>query len=229
MDTRPINATLFINTFTPTGNPGEYTFDSAAYNNQADETGNGAYDVAVGWVIYVPSTNFNTSTQIPGVLHRYKLTKVNTANPQTISGTMVWDESGTEGLEVPTNGVGCGISQVSTNYGFGYAPSDTTYPELVPGSTIQSVQTDLWSQVDPHEGSGTGTPGASFKANIGDGSTLSIVLTHSLNTKDVSVSIYELATGADVYPGIARTGPDVIQLDFTYPIEPASHRVIVRA
>lgn len=226
MDTRPINAALYVNAFNPTGNPGEYTFDSATYNNQADETGNGAFDAAVGWVLYVPSTNFNTSTQIPGVLHRYRLTTVTPVDPQTLSGTMVWDETGEEGLEVPTNGVGCGLSQVSPNLGLGYAPNDTVYPELSSGSTVESVQTDLVNIIDPHESSSG--PSTSFKATIGDGSALSFTVHHVLGTQDVSVTVYELSTGADVYAGVTRTGPDDVRLDFTYPIDATSHRVIVR-
>jgi len=228
VDTRPINASLNVSAFNPTGNPGEYTFDSAVYNNQADQTGNGAYDVQVGFVLYVPSTDFNTGIQLPGVLHRYRLTEVNVIDPATLSGTMVWDETGEEGLQIPTNGVGCGLSQASQNYGFGYAPNDTIYPDLVPGSTAQSVQTDLWNKVDPREGNGGG-PSSSFKTTVGDGSTLSFDIHHALSDMDVTITVYELATGADVYAETIRTGPDDIQINFSYPIEADSHRVIVRA
>lgn len=227
MDTRLINATLVPVSFDPTGNPGEYTFTSAAYNNQADESGNGAYDVAVGWVLYVPSTNFNTGTLVPGVLHRYRLTAVTPVDPQTVSGTMVWDETGAEGLEVPTNGVGCGLSQVSPNLGLGYAPNDTLYPELQTGSTVESVQTDLVNIVDQHEGSSG--PSSTYKTTIGDATTLVFVVHHALASLDVSATIYELSTGADVYADIARTGPNDVQITFTYPIPLNSHRVIVRS
>lgn len=227
MSTRPINATLQISVFTPTGNPGEYTFDSAPYNNQADETGNGAYDAAVGWVLYIPSTNFNTGTQLPGVLHRYRLTAVTPVDPATLSGTIIWDELGEEGLEVPTNGAGCGLSQVSPNVGFGYAPSDAVYPELVLGSTVESVQSDLLNIADPHEASSG--PSSTFKATIGDAVTQNVTVNHALASLDVTVTIYEISTGADVYVEVVRTDANNIQINFTYVIPLNSHRVIVRS
>lgn len=232
MDTRPFNATLLVSAFNPTGNPGEYTFESAIFNNQADASGNGAYDIQVGYVLYVPSTNFNTGTQIPGVVHRYKLTDINIIDSQTVSGTMIWDESGQEGLEIPTNGAGCGLSQASTVSGYGYAPADSIYPELSPGLTVQSVQTDLWNIADKVSSGGEGpgpTPGNNYKATIGDASSESFIIHHSLGTLDVSVEVFELSTGATVYTGVTRTGPNDVRIDFAYPIETNSHRVLIRA
>jgi hypothetical protein len=230
VDTRPINATLVVSSFNPTGNPGEYTFENAVYNNQADSSGNGAYDVQIGYVVYVPSTNFNTGIQIPGVAHRYKLTEVNIIDPQTLSGTMIWDETGQEGLEVPTNGVGSALSQASPTLGYGYAPTDSIYPELPAGLTVQSVQTDLWNITDSQTGGGEGPgPSQTYKTTVGDDSALSFTINHMLGTADIDVKVFDLNTGADVYPGIVRTGPNSARLDFTYPIEANSHRVIVRA
>lgn len=228
MDIRPINASLVVSEFDPTGNPGEYTFTNATYNNQADESNNGAADVQVGWVLYVPSTNFNTAAQVPGVLHRYKLTSITLVDSATLSGTMVWDEVGEEGLEVPTNGVGCGLSEASPVAGFGYAPSPEIYPELTPGSATQSVQTDLWNIQDERDGGSSG-PSSTYKATIGDATALTFTIIHGLGSADVSVTIYEISTGADVYAGVTRTGPNDVQIDFTYPIEANSHRVIVRS
>lgn len=227
MDTRPFNATLLVSAFNPTGNPGEYTFESATFNNQADASGNGAFDIQVGYVLYVPSTNFNTGTQIPGVVHRYKLTAITIVDAATVSGTMIWDETGAEGLEVPTNGAGCGLSQVSPTAHYGYAPVDNIYPELPPGLAVQSVQTDLWNITD-QASSGGGSSSPSYKTTVGDASALSFVINHSLGTLDVDIIVFDINTGGDVYPGVVRTGPNAVRLDFTYPIETNSHRVIVR-
>jgi hypothetical protein len=230
VDARPVNASLFVTDFTPTGNPGEYSFTNAIYNNQSDITGNGAFDVQVGYVLYVPSTNFNTGAPIIGVIHRYKLIDVTVVDGSTINGIMVWDETGQEGLEIPTNGVGCGLSAVSPNLGYGYAPVDSFYPELPTGLTAQSVQTDLWNISDQNTGGGGGpNPSDSYKATIGDNSTLSFVVNHSLGTLDIDVKVFDLNTGGDVFPGVVRTGPNNVRLDFTYPIESASHRVIIRS
>lgn len=230
MDTRPINASLLVDAFTPTGNPGEYTFDNAFYNNQADQTGNGAYDVQVDFVLYVPATNFNTGGSLTGVVHRYKLTTVTVVDSSHISGTMIWDELGQEGLEVPTNGAGCGLSQASPSSKYGYAPADALYSELPPGFTVQSVQTDLWNITDiASPGPGPGPSGSVYKRTIGDSVADSFTLHHALNTLDISVTVYELSTGADVYAGVVRTGPNDVRIDFAYPIETNSHRVIVRS
>lgn len=227
MDSRPVNATLTVSSFDPTGNPGEYTFTNATYNNQADESNSGTSDVQIGFVLYVPSTNFNTGIEIPGVLHRYKLTAVTLVDSATLSGTMIWDETGEEALEVPTNGVSVGLSQVSPTIGFGYAPNDVIYPELRPGSTAESVQTDLWNKLDPHEASSG--PSSTFKATIGDAVSQSVTVTHGLASLDVSVTIYEISTGADVYAEVVRTDTNNVQINFTYVIPLNSHRVIVRS
>lgn len=229
MDTRPINASLYVDAFTPTGNPGEYTFENATYNNQADQTGNGAFDIQVGFVLYVPATNFNTGSPIPGVIHRYKLTSLNIVDPGFISGTMLWDETGQEGLEIPTNSIGCGLSQASPNLGFGYAPNDVLYPELPAGLTVQSVQTDLWNITDENSGGGGPGPTNTYKTTIGDASAQSFTITHSLGTLDVGVEVYELSSGETTYAGVTRTGPNNVRIDFTYPIDTASHRVLVRS
>lgn len=227
MEIRPINASLTVSEFDPTGNPGEYTFTNAVFNNQADESGNGAFDVVVGFVLFVPSTNFNSGTQVPGVVHRYKLTSVSVTDATTISGTMVWDETGEEGLEVPTNGVACGLSATSPVAGFAYAPSPEVYSELAAGSATQSVQADLWNIQDPHDAASG--PSSSYKTTVGDATALTFAIHHGLGSLDVSVTMYEISTGADVFAGVTRTGPDDIQIDFTYPIEANSHRVIVRS
>lgn len=230
MDTRPINASLFVEAFTPTGNPGEYTFENARYSNLADRTGNGAFDVQVDFVLYVPASDFNTAAPIIGVVHRYKLTSVTVTDPGLVSGTMIWDESGQEGLEIPTNSIGCGLSQKSPVSGYGFAPTDAFYPDLPVGLAVQSVQTDLWNITDnATPGPGPGPSGSVYKRTIGDSVADSFTLHHALNTLDISVTVYELSTGADVYAGIVRTGPNDVRIDFAYPIETNSHRVIVRS
>ena len=146
-----------------------------------------------------------------------------------LNGTMIWDELEEEGSEVPTNGVGCGLSQVSTNSRYGYAPSDGVYPELPAGFTAQSVQTDLWNITDVSGGGPGPDPSGVHKETIGDASTQSFVVHHALGTLDIDVKVFDVSTGGDVYAGIVRMGPNDVQLDFTYPIEAASHRVIVRS
>jgi len=225
--TLPVSAALQVAAFNATGNPGEWTFTNATYSNQADRTGNGAADVKAGFVVYVPSTDANTATPIPGTLHRYKLTAVTVIDAATLSGTILWNEAGQEGTEVPTNGVGCAICEPSPKGGYGFIPDDAVYPNLFQGSTAQAIQTDTWAVTDPAY-SGGGAE-AIYKTTIGDNTTLSFSVTHNLGTEDVTVTVYDLTTGEDVYPGVTRTSTTVVRLDFTAAPATASHRVLIRA
>ena len=139
---RPINASLFVNSFSPTGTPGEYTFDSAFFNNQTDATGNGASDAVVGSVLYVPASDLNTGFLAAGVVHRYKLTQLTVIDTQTISGTMIWDEKASGEIDQPANGSYCLFSEVTANNGFGLPPSETVYPELPAGSSLAAQNLD---------------------------------------------------------------------------------------
>lgn len=222
---RPINAALFVSAFTPTGLPGEYTFEGANYNNQADRTGNGTYDVQVGFVLYIPSTDANTGMQIPGVIHRYKFTSVTPVDPYLLNGTIVWDEPGAEETEVPTSGIGCLLSETSPQHKMGFLPSDAVYTELTPGTTVESLVIDSWNVVDAIGGTTTN----SYKTTVGDNATLDFVITHSLNTLDVQVEVFELDTGVTVYCGVARSSVNTVALSFTEPPNSNGCRVLVTA
>jgi len=89
---RPINAALYVPGFYATGNTGEWTFTGASYNNQADATGNGAYDAVAGAFLYISATDINSGVQIPGVVHRYVFTAVQATDANTLSGTILWNE-----------------------------------------------------------------------------------------------------------------------------------------
>ena len=138
---RPINAALTVSAFTPTGNSGEYTFDSAGFSNQADATGNGAFDVTPGFVIFIPASDPNTLMPLPGILHRYVLTAVTATDQSTISGTILWDEPDVE-VDAVTNGVVCLLAQVTPNLRLGMLPSDAVYSTLVAGNTAEAFAVD---------------------------------------------------------------------------------------
>lgn len=50
-------------------------------------------------------------------------------------------------------------------------------------------------------------------ATIGDGSSTSIAVTHNLNSLDVSVEVYEVATGETVGVGVTRTNVNVVTIE----------------
>lgn len=138
---RPINAALTVSAFTPTGNAGEYTFESALFSNQADATGNGAFDVTPGFALYVPASDVNTFMQVPGIFHRYVLTAVTPIDQNTLSGTLLWDEPGDE-VDAVTNGAACLLAQVTQNLKLGMLPSDAVYPEFAAGNTAEAFAVD---------------------------------------------------------------------------------------
>jgi hypothetical protein len=114
---RIINGTLYVNVFTPTGNPGEYTFTGAVYDNQADVTGNGALDVQIGFVLYIPAKDPISLSSLPGVAHRYKITSITSATVSTLTAKILWDERGSE-VDAPLDESYCIISEDTINHFF---------------------------------------------------------------------------------------------------------------
>ena len=162
----PINAEFIASEFTPTGAPGEYQV-TGLYNNQADMTGAGAYDVLVGFALYVPATSLFTAMVIPGVFHRYRFTSVNPIDPATLSGTVVWDEDGEE-EDVPTPGMSCLVAEVTPNKKLALLPSDTMYPSMLAGSTHGALRVDVKNIHDKAStgGAGGGTQSFTFPESV---------------------------------------------------------------
>ena len=52
-----------------------------------------------------------------------------------------------------------------------------------------------------------------YAANIGNGTSTSIAVTHSLNSLDVVVEVYEIATGESVGVGVTRTSANVVTIE----------------
>ena len=144
---RIINGVLTVDSFSPTANPGEYTFTNAAFNNQADMDGSGTSVIVPGFILIVPAYSLGTDSIIPGTAHRYKLTSVTEVDSSHISGTMLWDEVGPE-LDTPTQGCNVLISAASDNYQFALPASDAVYSGLVPGMTLASQVIDIQQKVD---------------------------------------------------------------------------------
>lgn len=141
-----INGSLYVDVYTPTGNPGEYTFENGIYSN-INDSGNGAYDLLPGFLVYIQPTNINLGTLIPGISNRYVLTTVTVIDQNTISGTILWNNKGDED-GVPSNGVYSIISQSSSNLKLVLPPVDNNYPNLTPGSTLAAMINDLSNIMD---------------------------------------------------------------------------------
>lgn len=122
---------LYVPGYAPTGNPGEYTFSDAKYENQSDFSNTGAFNVQVGHVLYVPAFELNSGMPIPGVAHRYKITSIDHVTINELSATVVWDEKGEE-QDRPLNGSYAVISESTENFRLGLPASSEVY-DKIPG------------------------------------------------------------------------------------------------
>ena len=141
-----ISGSLYVGSYTPTQNLGEYIFESGLYNNQND-TGNGAFDIVPGFVVYIPATNINTGSIIPGVSNRYLITSVTVLDNVRVSGTILWDSLDLE-EDSPSPGVFSIITQTTPNLKIGVPPVDNNYFDLTPGSTIAAMLNDIINIMD---------------------------------------------------------------------------------
>lgn len=66
-----------------------------------------------------------------------------------------------------------------------------------------------------------------FSANIGDGTTNPITVTHSLNTKDVIVQLFDIATGDTVYCDVQRDSLTTVVISTTTALANASTRILI--
>ena len=151
-----ISGTLTVPVFSQTGNVGEYTIEGATYNSQTDSSGNGAYELHVGMVLYVPASDTASFTPINGVVHRYKITDVLAIDAGTVNATIIWDEEGDE-VDAPTNGAACILTEVTPNKKLGYSIATEYYPELNAGVATGAANSDLINIIDkPQETSSSG-------------------------------------------------------------------------
>jgi hypothetical protein len=144
---RIINGQLYVPSFDPTGNPGEYTFTDALYENQADTQGDGAFAVQVGFLIYAQASDPNTYAPISGVSHCYKITNISSVTFNTISATILWNEEGPE-VDVPTSGTNCIISENTSRLDLGLPSSLNVYVSLPPGAAESAFNNNLRSIID---------------------------------------------------------------------------------
>lgn len=134
---RIINGQLYVASYDPTGNSGEYTFTDAEFNNQADESGSGALAVQVGFILYAPAADVFSFTPIPGVTHRYRITSIQAASYEKLSATIIWDEPGSE-IDTPISSSYASISEETANLEFGLPASIDVYSNL-PGGIAESA------------------------------------------------------------------------------------------
>lgn len=149
-----VNGVLYVEYFTPTGNPGEYTFENGVFNNQNDLTGNGALDIDTNFVVFTPVSDSNTFMPMAGAVNRFKFTALTYIDTVRISGTILYDEDQPE-IGAPTSGSFCLVSKVTANKRLAVPPLDDIYNDLVKGGTIAAMLNDLINILDKSSGGST--------------------------------------------------------------------------
>lgn len=69
-----------------------------------------------------------------------------------------------------------------------------------------------------------------YTTDIGDGVATSIIVTHNLGTRDVTVAVYANATPfGEVWPDVRHTDTNTVTLDFATAPTAAQYRAVVHA
>lgn len=95
-------------------------------------------------------------------------------------------------------------------------------------TTLSTQIGALDTRLDTVEANATGLT-HKFSADIGDGSSTAIVVTHNLGTRDVQVQVYPNASPYDtVYPDVERTSTNTVTIRFaTAPASNAYRAVVI--
>lgn len=66
-----------------------------------------------------------------------------------------------------------------------------------------------------------------YRETIGDGTSTSFVISHSLNTKDVIVQVYDVSNGLSLAVDVSRISVDQVKIDFQSAPASQSKRVLI--
>lgn len=69
---------------------------------------------------------------------------------------------------------------------------------------------------------------ARYNADIGDGTSTSIAVTHNLNSLDVSVEVYNKASGASVGVDVVRTNANTVTVNASPALGSGTHRIVIK-
>ncbi len=197
---QPVNGVLYVEYFTTTEIPGEYTFDNAVFNTQLDPEGLGTGLITTDFVVFVPVLDPNTVTAIPGCLNRYRLTEINATDTVMVSGKMIFDEDGVE-KGIPGNGVFCLISETSPNLRIAAPPLDAIYNDLIVGGTVSAMINDLVNIVDKAGSGSSGVPPSPERLLVTVNGQIQFPITRTLQYPG---SVLVSLNGQIVYQGVDK-------------------------
>lgn len=188
------------------------TGDRILLKNQTTASQNGIYTVNASGAP-TRATDADAGTELLGaaVWVDEGTANADTGWVQTVDGTITVDTTSLTFVQFS------GLGQVTA--GNGLTKSGATLD--VGAGTGIAVAADAVG-IDP-----TLVPTA-FAADIGDGSTTSIVVTHNLGSKDVVVAVYDKTTPfAEQYPEIRHTSTTTVTLVFAVAPTSAQYRAVV--
>ena len=162
---RIINGTLYVQSFIETGNPGEYSFKNAVFNNKADQTGGGSLDIRQDFILVIPATDVNTAELIPGVAHRYVLTQIDSADGIKLDATCLWNEDGDQ-ADLPSNSSYCILTENTPYRNYSLPISESVYEELNGGLIEAAFNIDRWHITDKIGITGIGSTGLQGQTGV---------------------------------------------------------------
>lgn len=196
--------------------------DSVLVKNQASAATNGIYLVKAG--AWVRRTDADDSAEVTSGLTvavtegTTKGTGTNTSNP------LAWTLSTADPIVVGTTAltfVPAPSGGTAYSAGNGLALSGTTF-SVTPKSNGGIVVDGTGVSVDPN------LVTRKYAQDIGNGSSTSIVVTHSLGTLDVIVQLYDKTTGEQVGTDVLRTSTSQVTINFATAPASAAYRVLVQ-
>jgi hypothetical protein len=89
------------------------------------------------------------------------------------------------------------------------------------GDSVNQALNKLQAQLNQESGQ------TRYRETIGDGTSTSFVISHSLNTKDVIVHLYDVSNGLSLAVDVSRISVDQVKIDFQSAPASQSKRVLI--
>ena len=193
--------------------------DSVLVKNQTTGSANGIYVVATG--AWTRRYDAASSASVTSGLTTTVTEGTTKGTGTTISAPMAWTLSTPDTIVLDTTSLtfaavgGSGAIYVA---GSGLSLTGSTFA-VVAGSGIiadgSSTRADF--SVLPKK----------YSANVGDGTSTSIAVTHSIGTLDVNVMLWEISSGSMMQADIVRTSTTVVTLTFAVAPTTSQYRCVV--
>jgi hypothetical protein len=162
-----------------------------------------------GWILTTPDPIVLNTTALTFAQFSASTTYTGTTNRVTVTGTVI-DIAATY----------TGQTSITT---LGSVTTGTWQ-----GTTIGVFYGGTGATSASQARSNLGVPGKYAETITGDGTTTAFTITHNLATNFLSVAVFEVAGGAQVYPDVVRLSTSAVRLDFSpAPANAAGFDVVV--